>query len=112
MYLVNLLDCLIFFTRVRDNWGVYISSSELQPKKFYKYLEEGKYRKNEILNFVEDSDSVQIQVLDKESKKFIENKYLHFENDIKKIIRSYFMNYWIASLAYLRSQDYTNFLFL
>ena len=97
------------FTRVRDNWGVYISSSKLQPKTFYKYLEEGKYRKNEILNFVEGSDSVQIQVLDKESKEFIENKYLHFENDIKKIIRSYFMNYWIASLAYLRSQDYTNF---
>ena len=97
------------FTRVRDNWGVYISSSKLQPKKFYKYLEEGKYRKNEILNFVEDSDSVQIQLLDKESKKFVENKYLHFENDIKKIIRSYFMNYWIASLAYLRSQDYTDF---
>ncbi len=98
-----------FFTKVRDNWGVYISSSDLQPKKFYKYLVEGKYRKNEILNFIDDSDSVQIEVLDKESKKFIENRYLHFENDIKKIIRSYFMNYWIASLAYLRSQDYTNF---
>jgi len=98
-----------FFTKVRDNWGVYISSPDLQPKKFYKYLAEGKYRKNEILNFIDDSDSVQIEVLDKESKKFIENRYLHFENDIKKIIRSYFMNYWIASLAYLRSQDYTNF---
>ena len=98
-----------FFTKVRDNWGVYISSSDLQPRKFYKYLAEGKYRKNEILNFIDDSDSVQIEVLDKESKKFIENRYLHFENDIKKIIRSYFMNYWIASLAYLRSQDYTNF---
>jgi len=98
-----------FFARVRDNWGVYITSPELQPIKFYKYLAEGKYRKNEILNFIEDSDSVQIEILDKQSKEFIENKYLHFENDIKKIIRSYFMNYWIASLAYLRSQDYTNF---
>ena len=27
-----------FFTKVRDNWGVYISSPDLQPKKFYKYL--------------------------------------------------------------------------
>ena len=29
-----------------------------------------------------------------------------FEDEIQKIIRSYFMNYWIASLSYLRSLDY------
>ena len=58
-------------------------------------------------NFVENSDSVQIEILDKETKEFVEFKYLHFEDDIKKIIRSYFMNYWIASLAYLRSLDYS-----
>ena len=97
-----------FFTRVRDNWGVYVSSSDLNPKKFYRYLEEGKYRKNEILNFRLDSDSVQIEILDKYSKEFIEYKYLHFEDDINKIIRSYFMNYWIASIMYLRSLDYSN----
>lgn len=95
------------FTTVRDKWGVYITKKELEPKKFYKYLLEGKYRKNEILNFVENSDSVQIEILDKETKEFVEFKYLHFEDDIKKIIRSYFMNYWIASLAYLRSLDYS-----
>lgn len=95
------------FTTVRDKWGVYITEEELEPKKFYKYLLEGKYRKNEILNFVENSDSVQIEILDKETKEFVEFKYLHFEDDIKKIIRSYFMNYWIASLAYLRSLDYS-----
>ena len=95
------------FTTVRDKWGVYITKNELEPKKFYKYLREGKYRKNEILNFVENSDSVQNEILDKETKEFVEHKYLHFEDDIKKIIRSYFMNYWIASLAYLRSLDYS-----
>ena len=56
---------------------------------------------------MENSDSVQIEILDKETKEFVEFKYLHFEDDIKKIIRSYFMNYWIASLAYLRSRDYS-----
>tara|TARA_S200000501_G_scaffold137799_1_gene130204 strand:+ start:46 stop:864 length:819 start_codon:yes stop_codon:yes gene_type:complete len=95
-----------FFARVRDNWGSYVNESEFKPEKFYRYLAEGKYRKNEILNFQNDSDSVQIEVLDKETKKFIEYKYLHFEDDIQKIVRSYFMNYWIASLAYLRSLDY------
>ena len=64
------------FTTVRDKWGVYITKKELEPKKFYKYLLEGKYRKNEILNFVENSDSVQIEILDKETKEFVEFKYL------------------------------------
>ncbi len=96
-----------FFTTVRDSWGVYITESDLQPKKFNKYLLEGNYKKNEILNFLDNSDSVQIEVLDKNTKEFIEFRYLHFEDDIKKIIRSYFMNYWIAGLAYLRSLDYT-----
>ena len=35
---------------------------------------------------VENSDSVQIEILDKETKEFVEHKYLHFEDDIKKII--------------------------
>jgi len=99
-----------FFTKVRNNWGAYITTSDLKPQKFYRYLQEGKYRKNEILNFQSDSDSVQIVVLDKFTKDFVEYRYLHFENDIQKIIRSYFMNYWIASLAYLRSLDYSSIL--
>lgn len=97
-----------FFTRVRDEWGAYITTDSLKPKSFYRYLEEGKYRKNEILNFQNNSDSVEIVLLDKFSKEFVGYEYLHFENDIKKIIRSYFMNYWIASIVYLRSLDYSS----
>ena len=34
-----------FFARVRDNWGVYIDTISYTPQKFYKYLQEGKYKK-------------------------------------------------------------------
>ena len=47
-------------------------------------------------------------VFDKNLNKSIESYNLHFEDDIQKIIRSYFMNYWIASVVYLRSLDYKN----
>jgi len=94
------------FAKVRNNWGSYVNKSDFNPQKFYRYLSEGKYKKNEILNFQNESDSVLIEVLDKETKDFVEYKSLHFEDEIQKIIRSYFMNYWIASLSYLRSLDY------
>ena len=61
-----------FFFTVRDNWGVYLDTSNLKPLKFYKYLLEGKYKKNEILNFNK-SDSVEIIRLDKNLKKSIES---------------------------------------
>ena len=40
-----------FFITVRDNWGVYLDTSNLKPLKFYKYLLEGKYKKNEISSY-------------------------------------------------------------
>ena len=95
------------FTTVRDNWGVYLDTASLKPIKFYQYLLEGNYKKNEILNFTDNSDSIEIIRLDKVSKLPIESYNLHFEDDIKKIIRSYFMNYWISSVVYLRSLDYS-----
>ena len=98
-----------FFARVRDNWGVYIDTVDYSPQKFYKYLQEGRYRKNEILRFDDKLvDSVEILVLDKVTKQLSETKYLHLENDFKDIMRGYFMNYWISSVFYLRNLDYSN----
>ena len=56
-----------FFTRVRDEWGVYISKDSLKPKSFYRYLEEGKYRTEEkypriVLRLTEGEVVVQLKV--------------------------------------------------
>jgi len=100
-----------FFTRVRDNWGVYIDTINFTPQKFYKYLQEGKYRKNEILKFNSDIlDSVEVIVLDKVTKKEKDRIYYHSKNQFKDIMRGYFMNYWISSVFYLRSLDYSQIL--
>lgn len=39
------------FTRIRDNWGTYLDTAHIRPMRFYRKLEEGRYRKNEIVNF-------------------------------------------------------------
>jgi len=96
-----------FFARVRDNWGVYIDTINYTPQKFYKYLQEGKYKKNEILKFSSQPlDSVEVILLDKETKEEKDRIYFHSKNQFKDIMRGYFMNYWISSVFYLRSLDY------
>ncbi|MCA6073952.1 DUF3108 domain-containing protein [Fulvivirga sedimenti] len=39
------------FTRIRDNWGTYFDTTNIRPARFYRVLEEGKYRKNEVVTF-------------------------------------------------------------
>ena len=80
-----------FFFTVRDNWGVYLDTSNLKPLKFYKYWLEGKYKKNEILNFNK-SDSVEIIRLDKNLKKSIEKKCTKDKNKKQKISINQKMN--------------------
>ena len=97
-----------FFARVRDNWGVYIDTTSYTPQKFYKYLQEGKYKKNEILRFnTQPLDSVEVIILDKETKEEKDRIHYHSKNQFKDIMRGYFMNYWISSVFYLRSLDYS-----
>lgn len=40
-----------FFLRIRDNWGTYLDTASIIPHKSYRKIEEGKYRKHEIVDF-------------------------------------------------------------
>ncbi len=65
---------------VRDNWGSYYDTSRLVPQQFYRYIKEGRFRKNEILYFDHDKDSVTVAKLHKETKR-LEQKVDHKIND-------------------------------
>ena len=54
---------------VRDNWGSYYDTAQLIPQQFYRYLKEGRFRKNEILYFDHVNDSVTVARLHKETRK-------------------------------------------
>ncbi len=48
------------FLRIRDNWGTYLDTASIIPQKFYQKIEEGKYRKHEIVDF--DHENKQVNV--------------------------------------------------
>jgi len=39
------------FANINDNWGTYFDTVNQRPARFYRVLQEGRYRKNEIVNF-------------------------------------------------------------
>jgi len=55
-----------FFIRVRDTWRSYIDTSAIIPHKFFRHIEEGKYRKTEEVFFNHQTEN--LRVIDKKRK--------------------------------------------
>ena len=61
----------IFFIKIRDTWRSYIDTSAIVPQKFFRHIEEGKYRKTEEVFY--NHSAKDLRVIDKKRK--IDKKY-------------------------------------
>tara|TARA_Y100000588_G_C14076150_1_gene848013 strand:- start:135 stop:947 length:813 start_codon:yes stop_codon:yes gene_type:complete len=87
-----------FISSVRDNWGTYYDTVNYVPHQFYRYIKEGRFRKNEILYFDHEQDSVTVAKLHKESRK-LEKTVMHaVPNNVQDMVSGYY---------YLRSIDFS-----
>ncbi len=86
------------FSPVRDNWGTYYDTTELIPQRFYRYIREGRFRKNEILYFDHDNDSVKVTKLHKETRKLEKTIDHAVPNNVQDMVTGYY---------YLRSIDFS-----
>lgn len=88
-----------YMLRIRDTWGTYLDTTALLPHRFYRYVEEGKYRKYEITDFNRLKDSVIVKNLDKKNKKDV-RKVQHFPipENAHDMVSGYY---------YLRTLDYS-----
>lgn len=88
------------FMRVRDKFGTYIDKDLLVPRKFYRQIEEGKYRKHEIVDFDIENSLASVKKYD--DKKEVWNKSEEFETyqDAQDLVSGYY---------YLRTLDFNNY---
>ena len=87
-----------FFSPVRDNWGSYYDTERLVPQRFYRYIREGRFRKNVMLYFHHDRDSVTVNKLHKETR-LLEKTVEHaIPNNVQDMVTGYY---------YLRSIDFS-----
>ena len=85
------------FSPVRDNWGTYYDTASLIPQRFYRYIREGRFRKNEILFFDHDKDSVLVTKLHKETRKLEKREEYAIPHRVQDMVTGYY---------YLRSIDF------
>jgi len=88
-----------FITRIRDHWGSYIDTTSIIPHKFYRNIEEGNYRKYEIVEFDHEKDVAITTTLDKVTKKVKEKKENKMADNVQDMVSGYY---------YLRTIDFSN----
>ncbi|MFA0963699.1 DUF3108 domain-containing protein [Roseivirga sp. BDSF3-8] len=59
-------------TRVNDHWGAYIDKESYQPYISYRNIEEGRYRKNELVRFYHESGKVEAKEVNQKTGEYKE----------------------------------------
>ena len=82
---------------VNDRWGAYIDTAALIPHQFYRFIREGRYRKDEWTNFDQANRKIEVKQLDKQGN-LKEPKYYDAPAQVRDMV---------AGFLYLRNMDLT-----
>ena len=83
---------------VDDQWGAYIDTAALVPHVAYRKIREGKYKKDEIINFDHATGKIEAKVFNHKSGKYKPSVYYDAPKSVS--VRDL-----ISGFMYLRTQD-------
>ncbi|AFL82715.1 Protein of unknown function (DUF3108) [Belliella baltica DSM 15883] len=86
--------------KVNDTWGSYLDTVKIIPHQSYRFIEEGKYRKNERVVFDHDQGKAMMRLYDRENKKIVETKSYDVPKNVQDIVSGFY---------YLRTMDMKKF---
>lgn len=81
---------------VDDQWGAYVDTSALVPHVAYRKIREGRYKKDEIINFDHPKGKIEAKVFNHKTGKFKEPKYYDAPAQVRDLI---------SGFMFLRTQD-------
>ena len=84
------------FGKVNDNWGTHLNSQSLLPRLSYRYIEEGRYRRNEKIYFDQQTKKATLELYDRENKKIKEVKVFSLPGTVQDLVSGFY---------YLRTLD-------
>lgn len=83
------------FGKVNDNWGTYLNSETLLPYQSYRHIEEGKYRKHELVYFDQKNKKARLELYDRENKNLKEAREYNLLNEVQDLVSGF---YYLRSL--------------
>jgi hypothetical protein len=87
-------------SKVNDNWGAYVDTSELVTHVSYRNLKEDKYRLNELIVYDHERDKAFVQTADKTTGKYGNPKTYSTPDHVRDIV---------AGFMYLRIIDFSKY---
>jgi hypothetical protein len=86
-------------TTIRDTWGTYLDTAAIVPHRFYQYIEEGRYRKKEIIDFDHARRVATAHRLDRHSGELLSKADFKVPYGIQDLVSGYY---------YLRTLDFAS----
>lgn len=83
------------FGKVNDNWGTYLNSETLLPYQSYRHIEEGKYRKHELVYFDQKNKKARLELYDRENKNLKEAREYSLLTEVQDLVSGF---YYLRSL--------------
>lgn len=85
------------FLKIRDNWGTYLDTAAVVSHKFYRKIEEGKYRKHEIVEFDHKNHKAAVRTYHNKKKAWKPVERFDVPGNVQDLVSGYY---------YLRTIDF------
>jgi hypothetical protein len=76
---------------VKDNWGSYIDTAKIIPYRSYRHIEEGNYRKHEVIDFDHKEQMAYTKLYDRENEYIKERKSHDIPPNVQDIVSGYYL---------------------
>lgn len=87
------------FGRVNDNWGTHLDTSSLLPSLSYRHIEEGNYRKHELVHFDQEKKVAKMELYDRDNRSVQEVKEFDLPGTVQDLVSGFY---------FLRTMDLAN----
>ena len=78
------------FGKVNDNWGTILDKENILPSQSYRHIEEGNYRKHEVVNFDQKNKAAEVTLFDKANKNIKDVKTIDLPNQVQDIVSGFY----------------------
>ena len=76
---------------VKDNWGTYIDTAKIVPFRSYRHIEEGNYRKHEVIDFDHQKQLANSKLFDKKNEYITDRKTYDVPHHVQDIVSGYYL---------------------